>query len=144
MHDTHLPPYTSFLFVNDDTEQYQQKFESRKRRGNFAENLTLSQLAYLAIFVNLICITERKSMKEDPLNFSGLNIMLEVVSAYGNVGLTTGCSCKRQLKPDANCRDKWYGFVGRRSDEGKIILIAVMFFGRLKKFNMDGGKACRF
>uniref|UniRef100_A0A6N2LNB3 tRNA pseudouridine synthase n=1 Tax=Salix viminalis TaxID=40686 RepID=A0A6N2LNB3_SALVM len=27
------------------------------------------------------------------------------------------------------------------SDEGKIILIVVMMFGRLKKFNMDGGRA---
>ena len=47
--------------------------------------------------------------------------------AYGNVGY----SCKREIK--AGGEDKWYGFAGRWSDEGKMILIALMFFGRLKK-----------
>ncbi|KAK2980488.1 hypothetical protein RJ640_007744, partial [Escallonia rubra] len=134
----YLPPYTSFLPTKGDRE-WALKSEGRKKRSG--ENFIFSHLSYLAIFIVLICITERKKMKEDPLNFNVLNIVVEVISAYGNVGFTTGYSCSRQLKPDGSCEDKWFGFAGKWSDEGKLILIVVMFFGRLKKFNMEGGKA---
>ncbi|KAA8535716.1 hypothetical protein F0562_030721 [Nyssa sinensis] len=137
----YLPPYTSFLPIKDDEQCPQESERIKKRRRKFVENLILSQLSYLVIFVILVCITERKKTKEDPLNFNVLNIVVEVISAYGNVGFSTGYSCERQLKPDGNCRDKWFGFSGKWSDEGKLVLIVVMFFGRLKKFNMDGGKA---
>ncbi|KAF8400188.1 hypothetical protein HHK36_013484 [Tetracentron sinense] len=132
----YLPPYTSFL--PDEVDE--QCPRSSQRRGQLLQNLIFSQLSYLVIFVILICITERTKIKEDPLNFNVLNIVLEVVSAYGNVGFTTGYSCKRQLKLDSYCKDTWYGFAGRWSNKGKLILILVMFFGRLKKFNMEGGR----
>lgn len=51
-----------------------------------------------------------------------------------------GYSCGRQLKPEAGCSDRWVGFVGRWSDRGKVVLMVVMIFGRLKKFNMNGGR----
>ncbi|KAL6194577.1 hypothetical protein ACLB2K_035659 [Fragaria x ananassa] len=138
----YLPPYTSFLPAKENDQYDLQPHDQRrkKRRGKLMENLIFSQLSYLTVFIILVCITERKRLKEDPLNFNVLNIVLEVISAYGNVGFTTGYSCTRQLNPNGDCQDKWYGFSGRWSDEGKILLIAVMFFGRLKKFNMDGGK----
>nr|TKR74878.1 putative cation transporter HKT6 isoform X2 [Populus alba] len=134
----YLPPYTSFLPIKDDEEMYKKK---RNRRGELLENILFSQLSYLAIFIILVCITERQKLKEDPLNFNVLNIVVEVVSAYGSVGFTTGYSCDRQTQPNSNCVNKFYGFSGKWSDEGKIILIVVMVFGRLKKFNMDGGRA---
>ncbi|EEF38315.1 hypothetical protein RCOM_0422820 [Ricinus communis] len=134
----YLPPYTAFLPIKDDTEI---DGRSKRWRGKLLENIIFSQLSYLVIFVILICITERHKMKQDPLNFNVLNIVLEVISAYGNVGFTAGYSCKRQIHPDSICQDKWYGFSGRWSDEGRVILIMVMFFGRLKKFNMNGGRA---
>ncbi|KAL0337150.1 UNVERIFIED_CONTAM: putative cation transporter HKT6 [Sesamum calycinum] len=137
----YLPPYTSFLPIKRDEQSQLESEGKEKRREKFADNLIFSQLSYLVIFIILICITERKSMKEDPINFSVLNIIVEVISAYGNVGFTTGYSCERQLRPDPNCVNKWYGFSGKWSDEGKVILIIVMFFGRLKKFNMNGGLA---
>ncbi|PIA43899.1 hypothetical protein AQUCO_01800147v1 [Aquilegia coerulea] len=137
----YLPPYTSFMPMGDD-EQYNRSCEKRKKqKQHVVENLLFSQLTYLVIFIILICITERKKMKDDPLNFTLLNIVIEVVSAYGNVGFSTGYSCKRQINPNGHCKDTWYGFSGRWSDEGKLILILVMFFGRLKKFYTGGGKA---
>lgn len=60
-------------------------------------------------------------------------------SAYQNVGFTMGYSCERQLHQEANCENKWIGFVGKWSEEGKIILILVMLLGRLKRFNTDAG-----
>ena len=43
------------------------------------ECLIFSQLSYLAIFIILICITERQKMEEDPLNFNVLNVTIEVI-----------------------------------------------------------------
>ncbi|KAF5789633.1 putative cation transporter [Helianthus annuus] len=132
----YLPPYTSFLPVAEESSE-----QGRKRSRKIMDNLIFSQPIYLVIFVILVCITERKQMVDDPLNFNVLNIVVEVVSAYGNVGFSTGYSCDRRLKQDGVCQNKWYGFSGKWSDEGKLILIIVMIFGRLKKFNMKGGKA---
>ncbi|KNA14952.1 hypothetical protein SOVF_102670 [Spinacia oleracea] len=137
----YLPAYTSFLPISDEQEETPEKGIKMKKKKKVVENMVLSQLSYLVIFVIIICITERKSLKDDPLNFNVLNIVFEVISAYGNVGLSTGYNCKRRLNSDKNCSDKLYGFSGRWSNAGKCVLILVMFFGRLKKFNMHGGKS---
>ncbi|KAJ1272680.1 hypothetical protein BS78_06G221600 [Paspalum vaginatum] len=135
----YLPPYTTwFPFEENPTT----KDHSRARQGmRLLKSTVLSQLSYLTIFVIAICITERTKIKEDPLNFNVLSIVVEVVSAYGNVGFSIGYSCSRQINPDQLCTDRWTGFAGRWSNSGKFILIFVMFFGRLKKFSMKGGKA---
>ncbi|KAM0841255.1 hypothetical protein ACQ4PT_059106 [Festuca glaucescens] len=134
----YLPAYTSFLPNYDD--QYS-KAEKRCNRKRLLEDWIFSQLSYLAIFVMLICITEREALTTDPLNFNVFSILFEVVSAYGNVGFSVGYSCKRMLKQDVHCKDASYGFVGKWSDKGKLILIIVMVFGRLKAHNLKGGRA---
>ncbi|WJX26089.1 hypothetical protein P8452_15064 [Trifolium repens] len=108
----YLPPYTSFLPLKYDKRNSSSK-RMKKRRGKVTENLILSQLSYLVIFIILVCITERKKLKEDPLNFNVLNIVFEIISAYGNVGLSAGYNCERQLHHLAkvNCENKWIGFV---------------------------------
>ncbi|KAH1264020.1 Sodium transporter HKT1 [Glycine max] len=133
----YLPPYTTFLPVREH-----EKDVNKRNEKSVVDCLVLSQLSYLVIFIILICITESKSLKEDPLNFNSSGKELtSFLDAYGNVGFSTGYSCARQLKTDATCKDSWVGFSGRWSSKGKFILILVMFFGRLKKFNMKGGKA---
>ncbi|XP_054781819.1 sodium transporter HKT1-like [Prosopis cineraria] len=131
----YLPPYTTFLPIKDHEN------ETKKGKASLKECLLFSQLSYLVVFIILICITESKSMREDPLNFNVLSITLEVISAFGNVGFSMGYSCKRQLKADRSCRDLWIGLSGKWSNKGKFILIVVMLFGRLKKYNMRGGQA---
>ncbi|KAJ0780452.1 putative cation transporter [Helianthus annuus] len=115
----YLPPYTSFLPLSAKQSGKRNSDQRKKKnRRVLLENIIFSQLSYLVIFIMLICITERRNIKDDPLNFNVLNIVVEVISAYGNVGFTTGYSCGRQLKPDGICENKW-----------------------LKKYNMNGGKA---
>ncbi|KAJ0984159.1 hypothetical protein J5N97_002515 [Dioscorea zingiberensis] len=140
----YLPPYTCFLPI--EQQQQQQLLQNdddddAKKGRDVLEKLIFSELSYLSIFTIIICITERNNISQDPLNFNVLNIVTEIISAYGNVGFTTGYSCKRQLRPDPNCKDSWAGFSGRWTGKGKLILIFIMFFGRLKKFHLHGGKA---
>ncbi|XP_050375359.1 sodium transporter HKT1-like [Argentina anserina] len=139
----YLPPCTTFDPAIGGCQEgdASEKEEIRNPREPLMESLIFSQLSYLTIFVILICITERHKMKEDPLNFNVLNVVTEVISAYGNVGFSTGYSCKRRLNSGGDCEDACYGLVGRFSTEGKFIVILVMLYGRLKKFSMKQGKA---
>ncbi|GJN26514.1 hypothetical protein PR202_gb14448 [Eleusine coracana subsp. coracana] len=74
----YLPPYTTwFPFEDNSTTTDYPSAESQGIR--LLKTTVLSQLSYLAIFVIAICITERKKLKEDPLNFNVLSIIVEVV-----------------------------------------------------------------
>uniref|UniRef100_A0A9I9E757 Cation transporter HKT7 n=1 Tax=Cucumis melo TaxID=3656 RepID=A0A9I9E757_CUCME len=149
---SYLPPYTSFMPIKieegeeGEGEEENEIMEGNKKRrktkrAKFVDNFVFSQLSYLIIFIFIICITERHNIKQDPLNFNIFNIVFEVISAYGNVGFSMGYSCGRQVHPQSNCVDMSFGFSGKWSDNGKLVLIVVMIFGRLKKFNMNRQRA---
>ncbi|CAM8931356.1 unnamed protein product [Rhodiola kirilowii] len=144
----YFPPYLIWMPDESDNDQAEEELRrsiesdrDNKNKKLRMENFIFSDLSYLAMFVIFISITERKSLKTDPLNFNVLSIVLEVISAYGNVGFSMGYSCKRRIEVDTSCVDKTYGFAGRWSSKGKLILIAVMIFGKFKRFNHKGGKA---
>ncbi|KAH7544760.1 hypothetical protein FEM48_Zijuj01G0020400 [Ziziphus jujuba var. spinosa] len=100
---------------------------------------------YQKFMASLFEITNSRRTSESVFDLSTITppilVLVVLMIAYGNVGFSTGYSCERQLEPKCVCIDKWYGFVGRWSAKGKSILILVMFFGRLKKFTLQGGKA---
>ncbi|CAH8318920.1 unnamed protein product [Eruca vesicaria subsp. sativa] len=136
----YLPPYTLFMpfTVKNKSEENDSGYVKEGKKSG----LFVSQLSFLVICIVLISITERQKLRQDPLNFNVLNITLEVVSAYGNVGFTTGYSCERRLNvSDGSCEDAGYGFAGRWSSSGKFILIIIMFYGRLKQFTAKSGRA---
>lgn len=69
----YLPPYTTFFPMEG------KKDDKKKDKKSWIENLIMSQLSYLAIFIIIICITERSQIYEDPLNFNIQNILFEVI-----------------------------------------------------------------
>nr|BAE44385.1 high-affinity potassium transporter [Phragmites australis] len=137
----YLPSSTTFAPPNRDDKRKDDKVVPKRR--SLVQNLAFSQLGCNIIFVMVVCITERRRLRNDPLNFSTLNMIFEVISAYGNAGLSTGYSCSRlqQLHPESICHDKPYSFSGWWSNEGKLMLIFVMLYGRLKAFTMGTGKS---
>lgn len=70
----YIPPYTSYFGTKGND------VSKSKRRNKTVEELMFSPLSYIVIFVILICITERRKIEEDPLNFNALSIVIEVVS----------------------------------------------------------------
>ncbi|CAL9149190.1 sodium transporter HKT1-like [Musa acuminata AAA Group] len=74
----YIPPYTCFLPRKGDKQLLKGRERSRKKQGL---SLIFSPLSYIAIFTIIACITERRQISEDPINFSVLNIVVEVVSS---------------------------------------------------------------
>ncbi|XVE71923.1 hypothetical protein DITRI_Ditri10aG0190200 [Diplodiscus trichospermus] len=77
----YLPPYTSFIPTKYEKKDSGKGKASEKEGAgkSILECVLFSQLSYLAIFIILVCITERQKMKEDPLNFNVFNITIEVI-----------------------------------------------------------------
>lgn len=142
-----IPASATLLSVHDGGSdrkrsgagEAERKDGAEKKRRLSLNSMLLSPLACNAAAVMLACVTERRSIVGDPLNFSTFNVIFEVVSAYGNVGLSTGYACSRLLpaaaEATAACHDKPYSFSGWWSDQGKLLLVLLMLYGRLKAFH---------
>eukprot|EP00252_Welwitschia_mirabilis_P005980 TRINITY_DN16597_c0_g2_i3.p1 TRINITY_DN16597_c0_g2~~TRINITY_DN16597_c0_g2_i3.p1 ORF type:complete len:573 (-),score=25.41 TRINITY_DN16597_c0_g2_i3:211-1848(-) len=120
----YIPAYPLYCKSEDE---HCSKIEVDKR--------VLKDATYLLIPVFLLCITERDKVVSDPLNFKILNIVFEVVSGYGNVGMSIGYSCAllgRIGERQDSCTDVGLSLSAKFSAVGKLIIIIVMLFGRLK------------
>ncbi|KAL1872881.1 hypothetical protein Plec18167_006531 [Paecilomyces lecythidis] len=91
-------------------------------RSYFVRQQLRSQLSHdiwwIALAVLFIAIAESANFEKDPVSFSTFNIIFEVVSAYGCVGISVGF-------PNQN-----YSFSGAWHPISKLILVAVMIRGR--------------
>ncbi|KAI2465172.1 TrkH-domain-containing protein [Annulohypoxylon bovei var. microspora] len=94
-------------------EESRISFISHQIRGQLSHDLW-----WLVLAVLLIVIIETKHFIEDPVTFSVFNVVFEVVSAYGCVGISIGL-------PTAA-----YSFSGGLYPGSKLVLCAVMIRGR--------------
>ncbi|KAI0376026.1 TrkH-domain-containing protein [Hypomontagnella monticulosa] len=94
-------------------EESRISFISHQIRGQLSHDLW-----WLVLAVLLIVIIETKHFLEDPVTFSVFNVVFEVVSAYGCVGISIGL-------PTAA-----YSFSGGLYPGSKLVLCAVMLRGR--------------
>ena len=91
-------------------------------RGYFVRQQLRGQLAHdswwIVLAILFIMITETSNFERDPVAYSVFNVIFEVVSAYGCVGISVG------LPGQA------YSFCGGWHKFSKLILCAVMLRGR--------------
>ncbi|KAK7429080.1 hypothetical protein QQZ08_004295 [Neonectria magnoliae] len=90
------------------------RYLRRLMHRQFARNDTWALM--LAVFI--ITTIEAGQFRRDPIHYSVFNVMFEVMSAYGCVGVSVGL-------PDADC-----SFSGGWHAASKVILCAVMLLGR--------------
>ncbi|KAI4225220.1 MAG: hypothetical protein L6R36_004084 [Xanthoria steineri] len=104
------------------TENPNSKPAVSESRGYFVRQQLRGQLAHdlwwVVLAILFITIVETSSFERDPVTYSTFNIIFEVISAYGTVGLSVGL-------PTAA-----YSFAGDWHVASKLILCAVMLRGR--------------
>lgn len=88
-------------------------FIRQQMRGQLAHDLS-----WLAVAIFLIACIESDNFNRDPVTYSVFNIVFEVVSGYGCVGISTGLP------------NESYSFSGGWRVTSKLILCAVMLRGR--------------
>nr|WUG45404.1 HKT2 [Hordeum vulgare]WUG45407.1 HKT2 [Hordeum vulgare subsp. vulgare] len=133
-----IPASTSFISLHEGDERGITEHKDRANKRRLSLNKMLfSPLACSAALIMLVCITERRSLSADPLNFSTFNMIFEAISAHRNVGLSMGYSCARlpHAEKESGCQDMPYSFSGWWSDQGKVVLVLVMLCGRLQCFH---------
>ncbi|KAK8075536.1 High-affinity potassium transport protein [Apiospora hydei] len=97
----------------DDDAESRTNFISHQVRGQLSHDLWL-----LVVAVLFIMIIETRHFLEDPVTYSVFNVIFEVTSAYGCVGISTGV-------PGAA-----FSFSGGMYTGSKLILVLVMLRGR--------------
>ena len=120
--DPELHPQTGNIFTQFRNFLPTSSSTSKESRSYFVRQQLRSQLSHdlwwIVLAVLLITITETSSFNRDPVAYSVFNIVFEVVSAYGCVGISVG------LPGEA------YSFCGGWHSLSKLILCAVMIRGR--------------
>ena len=89
------------------------QFLSQQIRSQLAQDIWLLVLATL-----LITIIETSNIERDPVTYSVFNIIFEIISAYGCVGISTGLPTQA------------YSFSGGWKVCSKLVLCVVMIKGR--------------
>jgi len=118
----HLNGRTPFGLARSFTAKSQQPAKKGWSREDFIRQQLQSQLGHdvwlLSLAVLFITIVETHSVNTDPMVFSIFNIIFEVVSAYGTVGISVGVPWNA------------YSFCGAWHTVSKLILCVVMLRGR--------------
>jgi Trk-type K+ transport system membrane component len=94
-------------------EESRVSFVSQQIRGQLAHDLW-----WLVLAIFIITTIETSHFIQDPVTFSVLNIVFEVVSAYGCVGISVGLPTQA------------YSFCGAWQTGSKLVLCLVMLRGR--------------
>ncbi|KAL4809291.1 cation transport protein-domain-containing protein [Aspergillus unguis] len=107
---------------NTLTDLLSRRFRKEGTRRHFIREQLKGQLSHdlwwIALAVFFISIIESSNYERDPVGYSTFNILFEVVSAYGCVGISTGYPGK-----DISFCGVWHTL-------SKLILVAVILRGR--------------
>ncbi|CAI7815042.1 unnamed protein product, partial [Closterium sp. NIES-54] len=93
-----------------------------------SRGLLLRDSAMLFMALLVICLIESANITNDISNFNIFNIAFELISGYGNVGLSLGYTCPPEAGP--SCVSPPYSFSGVWSPWSKLVLVLVMLLGR--------------
>ncbi|KAI5298011.1 hypothetical protein KEM55_003930 [Ascosphaera atra] len=119
---TRPPSVFSERTIDNDADAYNDTTNPDESRAYFIRHQIHSQLAHdlwwVSLAVLLVTIVETTHVDRDPITYSVFNIIFELISGYGCVGVSTGLPGKN------------YSFSGGWHTLSKLIICAVMIRGR--------------